>query len=464
MSESEKKPGEDLSLGERLRRWEERMEKREDPSPASTAPPIILDRGRLSQTLAGPLEQEEATKFNIAALDHVNGDETRLGYLAAITTGFGVLKDPEDPMNLAKSCSMVHTNLKIFSGKNESEIGGILGRLLSKPENVATLINFLHWLWLVDEVPWLAKELSDDERDTLNNLKISIQDIFRHVPTLAEAYLMMGMSAGDHVLAGSAKRLSDDDPYVSVGRSVELTKMLLSIGDDELREWTGKEVLDVGSGLSLFPTYLRKSGVKAYSSDLFSADELLERIRNHLEKGGKLSKVRISEYLRLFQESDFNKWHRECSADKIPEIFGENRFHEIVACESFMHPRLNPIYRQNPMELWSYIEGALRGLIPEGGTLRIATTLMHFTPAMVEKVFMPLLLALRAGNFEIAGAYNQEGRLSFPLFFHNQFQALQEGKAPTLRIRRHPISEVQTSSKLMADINSKGMDEVIQGL
>lgn len=365
----------------------------------------------------------------------------RTRYLALLTGDWGMDPDPDSPVNLLKSIRMIHRNLPFYD-KDEKALKPLVLQLLTTEQLIGVAVNFFHWFWLVSEFPWLATELSDGERHILEKLQRVFRETISEYPELCALFSHYALSGRDGVLSFSVHDFLSQDPDTHANRPPEMTAHLLDISDADIQHLAGKNVLDLGSGLSLFANVLRECSVEAYTLDLLSMEELIEAMRKMLDKNLAIPPASIEDYIHSVERSGFRQWHRKGSASQIPALFREGFFDYIFACESLTHPRKHSRIRENPKEFREQISGALRGLSPERGELRLTITTPLLTPTMMEKVFLQLLIDLLESRFEIVGMYDAEGYFSFEKFANSPHDAFLKGKAPTLRIRRHPASDI----------------------
>lgn len=365
----------------------------------------------------------------------------RTRYLALLTDDWGMDPDPDSPVNLLKSIRMIHRNLPLYD-KDEKALQPLALRLLTTEQLIGVAVNFFHWFWLVSEFPWLAAELSDGERRILEKLQRVFREVISEHPELCALFSHYALSGRDSVLGFSVHDFLSQDPDTHASRPPEVTAGLLDISDDDVRHIAGKKVLDLGSGLSFFADVLRKSSAEAYTLDILSMAELIAATRERLSKTSDIPRENIETYVRFVESSDFRQWHRKGPASQIPALFREGFFDYIFACESLTHPRKHRRIRENPQDFRDQISGALRGLSPERGELRLTVTTPLFTPIMMEKAFLQLLIELLESRFEIVGMYDAKGQFSFEKFANCPHDTFLQGKAPTLRIRRHPVSDI----------------------
>lgn len=370
----------------------------------------------------------------------------RTRYLALLTGDWGMDPDPDSPVNLLKSSRMIHRNLPIYD-RDEKNLKPFVLKLLMTEQLIGVAANFFHWFWLVAEIPWLASELSDGERGILEKLRRVFQEILSQHPELCALFSQYALSGRDAVLGFSVHNFLSQDPDTSAARPPDMTAALLDINDDDIQDLAGRKVLDLGSGLSLFAHLLRQFSAEAYTLDFLSAQELIKAARERFGKNPDLPRERIEEYVRSFETAGFEKWHRKGPASQIPMLFGEEFFDYIFACESITHPRKHRQIRENPDEFRHQILGALRGLSPTQGEFKFTTTTPLLTPAMMEKVFLQLFIDLLESRFEIVGMYDSDGNFSFEKFANSSRDTALQGKATTLRIRRHPVSDIAKISK-----------------
>lgn len=434
------------SLEEKLRAFEERMRRRGDdsrPEPREEA---------VAEFVPKMPQKQEMLRFLDEADTWLNG-EKRIDYLVAVTGGFGRQMDVEDLLHYPKSLSMIHRNLAEARRQGDKKIGRFVQMLFANERMFTPLANFFHWFWLVEQVEWAAQELSGQEGETLKKIRDAFQEFFTRRPEYIAALLQQGMIGRDLVLCEAVSEFRRDDStdaLSSAARPYPLTMQLLDIDDSDIARLVGKKVLDLGSGLSSFACSLRNAGIDAYTLDKFAAEELVDHARRCLKDAG-VPLDAICSHLKIFEEPAFARNHQKGSAEDIPQIFGEGYFQQIFACGSITHPGLYLFYRKNPLEFWKSMYGAIRGLSPDHGRLRTSAINFLYTPTMMQKVILPFLIAMQAGRFEVERVYDREGIFSFERFMNTHFGFTErlQPKPPTLRIRRHPVSDPEKADWCM---------------
>jgi hypothetical protein len=223
-----------------------------------------------------------------------------------------------------------------------------------------------------------------------------------------------------------------------------------------MRESDGK-VLDLGCGLSDFSHELRRGGVKnVFTLDELSIGELVAKargmppvLRQILKLDEALAKL---EAIGIAQLESFHMNRKSGDAHRRQE----GSFHRIFAVDSITQPALCPIYRKNPTAFWNNMNGPLRALALNQGELRCTTNpYILYSQADMEAYWLPFLLAMRAGGFEIPEAYDHEGKFSFEQFM-NLYVRWKPERSPALRVRRHPASNPDAAERFMQKALTKG--------
>lgn len=407
---------------------------RDRPEKPHPAEPEIFVNQRVAPK---PFSQLDAKRVQDEADEWLNGSK-RFDYLFEVTGCMGLQQDIEDLHHYPKSLRMIHTNLAVISS-GETQITQFLVQLIFREQNLSVTINFMHWLWMVENVKWAASELSQEEKEKLNKVYKAMYMIFRKVPELSLYFMNLAGQGGDLILMQLMEDLGLlSNENSSSSRPPELIVSLLNITDEEIRNLQGKNVLDLGSGLGEFAVVLRENGINAYTLDFLSVDELVAKFRKRV--GSVLPPEVVQGYLQSHANDDFRKWHRKGSSSQIPQIFGEGFFRQIYACSSVTHSSLYKKYRANPSEFFDSMYGAILGLSPDYGELRLAVSAYNM-PATMQKVMLPFALALQAGQFEIDGCYDENGDFSFQKFFKLPHTMIDQRKLPVLQIVRHPFSD-----------------------
>lgn len=360
----------------------------------------------------------------------------RTEYLALLTVDWGMDPDTESPVNLSKSQRMIHRNLPVFDQEGEA-LKSVVIQILTQERLMLAAINLFHWFWLVREFPWLASELSDGERNILEKLHEAFHAIISQHQDIGKLFLQYALTGADLVLQFSVHDFLARDSNTSAARPPELTANLLNISD--IQNLAGKRVLDLGCGLSLFASMLRQQGAEAYTLDFLSITELMKSARKRFLRNAQ---EYLKEHLGVFGTDETRRFHRKGSASRIPELFGQDFFDYIFACQSIIHPRRHESIKEKPDVFRREILGALRGLSPERGELRCSITTTFLTPAMMEKALLPLFVELLERKFEIVGMHDGNGDISFEKFAQAAARdAVLAGKSPVMQIRHHPVSD-----------------------
>ncbi len=402
--------------------------------------------------------KEAQAAFLDEADAYLAGDK-KADYMETVT-GASLHPDTER-FDFAGSRDLIAKTLPIFADVPVGARQEFLLMSAVDPRLQEVFLNYIHWLWRLEQFPWTAKEISDEEKKLLREVKATLYAGFRdpvvgpmlgaaadEAAAISDMPTMFWMSENRTTAIGGTTQdvlrmtAFTGNPFDSVAREMQLD-------DEDLQEcaqWG--DVLDLGCGFSEFAHELRKRGATAYTLDELSIDELRRKLQG-LKENAVTKTMRDHHFLES-SASELTPWHKKGTAEDTARIFGEGRFAKIFASDSITQPVLYPLYEKPPIRFWRAHRGPLQALSPEGGELCTTGNPMMFlyTEKRMRAFFLPFLLSMQMGRFEIPGCYDAEGNFSFKKFVNTYVRFDLENQMP-LRVRRHPESDITKADQVM---------------
>lgn len=450
----------------------EKSEKRVGPDKPPTEerqrlPPALADRlaafnerVRAAREVQCPAPTLRQARNFVASARILLSGEQRFEYLGGV-----LLREPDA---IAEECGNDLQDMKsVFGGLHsvgDDELRRQIGSAFSSPHRARLLADPLRWIWLLREVPWVASRIPSRDRDQGYRIASFIKGILTEYSDQAYKDLLDELDKTDSIAWHCLSLLLHDTRGAcSFSRSPEQTLDRLEMGKEDILAMAGKRVVDLGSGLSWLALGLREHGVDAYGVDRLSVDELLALAmpaasRKHTRQ--ELAKM-VSEYLSPRCTALF----RQCDAANLHMMFGEGSLDHVLACCSILHEQvMDTEYARDPKKFAAIFEGVLRSLSSAGGEFRAASHPLLFSPGRTDKFFVPLLLALYAGRFEVPGLLNEDGKARFEAFMLDRIRLQPDsGRCNPFICKRQPFSDPDKACAALRILMSDGEgDDTLQ--
>ncbi|MBI2638701.1 hypothetical protein HYW83_03870 [Candidatus Peregrinibacteria bacterium] len=440
--------------------FEARMAIRPDaPTPTATAEVLFEPK---------PLERTEALSTLAEARELLTGSR-KLEYFET-ASGWDKLKLKGLP-DYGQALNFLRGILPTLKSKKERIDVVLLQAMADADAGQNAIICLLQWLYLKEHFPWTQNDLTEDERKTLDAAEKAIQRIFAAIPHASGVFLGMAdqhcdMTVGTAALLANSRGMpgfSDErllQETAFTGNSFQHSCQWLCLEPEDIEEMRRGDmrVLDLGCGLSDFSHALRQRGVgNTFTMDELSIRELMNKVQRMNPAVRRA--LRLDEVLAKFEAAggavQLESFHIKSKSEDAHKR-REGHFDRIFAVDSITQPALCPVYRRNPMAFWRNMNGPLRALSPKQGELRCTTNpYILYSQTDMEAYWLPFLLAMRAGGFEIPGAYDREGKFSFEQFM-NRYVRWKPDRPPALRVRRHAASNPDTADRFMQKALAKG--------
>lgn len=341
--------------------------------------------------------------------------------------------------------------------------------LLGNPAYKRDTRTLVRWITLRKQYPWTENDLSPEEKRTLDQWIQWIIAAFMQHERLRQQFIANVQEDFDPTVAEGAFENTFVKVYDSqlnrflnevaiTGNPFDHVCQWCHIENHHIAQWAAKQfsVLEVGCGFSDFSAELRQHGVEVHTLDALSLEEIMEYART---KVPLLFRDPHSSFEK-FCKTDFgeaNKWHKKGRAEDIPRIFGNQKFDRIVACDSILQAGYFPRYERERMLFARTIHGVISGLKEDGGEFLAGLyPSSAYLPYRMERLWLPLLLALRHGGFEVPNIEDDKGKHSFSLFV-DRYVRWSIKNQPPFRIRRNPNSNPKESHRVLRNFFQKNL-------